>query len=182
MTIGRRPNALDRPALNHVQLVEQARLFADEVAAGHYPYVEYDAENRWHQRLYRDRHLDIWLISWLPTQGTQLHDHGGSSGAFTVLSGRLDEAVYRRDPSRDSLTEYRRPAGSAVGFGPRYVHDVRNLSDQPAVSVHAYSPPLTSMNFYDVEANGTLRRLATLATDDPEPDLNTESLRQSTAR
>ena len=67
-----------------------------------------------------------------------------------MLSGQLDEAVYRHDPATGSLTEYQRAAGTAVGFGPRYVHDVRNLSDAPAVSVHAYSPPLTSMNFYDV--------------------------------
>ena len=154
-----------------LELVEHARWFADEVGAGRYPYVQYDAANRWHQRLYRDPRFDIWLISWLPSQGTQLHDHGGSSGAFSVLSGELSEAVYRRDPSTGSLSEFQRSAGTAIGFGPRYVHDVRNLSDEPAVSVHAYSPPLTSMNFYDVHTDGSLSRLATLATDDPEPDL-----------
>jgi Cysteine dioxygenase type I len=108
----------------------------------------------------------------MPTQGTQLHDHGGSAGAFEVLSGQLNEAVYRHDPDRGSLTEFQRSDGTAFGFGPRYVHDVRNLSDQPAVSVHAYSPPLTSMNFYDVNGDGSLSRLATVATDDPEPDVS----------
>jgi Cysteine dioxygenase type I len=168
-------HAAPRAALNAIELIDFARMFAAEVGAGQYPWVEYDAENRWHQRLYRDQRLDIWLISWLPSQGTQLHDHGGSSGAFAVLSGELDEAVYRRDPATGSLTDHRRSAGSAVGFGPRYVHDVRNRSDEPAVSVHAYSPPLSSMNFYDVGDDGHLVRLLTLATDDPEPDV-TEQL------
>jgi predicted metal-dependent enzyme (double-stranded beta helix superfamily) len=163
---------LARPPLNLVQLVEQARQFGDEVAAGHYPYVQYDSENRWHQRLYRDLRLDIWLISWMPTQGTELHDHGGSSGAFAVITGELSEAVYQRTPANGSLTEYQRSSGTAVGFGPRYVHDVRNLSDAPAVSVHAYSPPLSRMNFYDVDASGRLEHLATLATDEPEPDFH----------
>jgi predicted metal-dependent enzyme (double-stranded beta helix superfamily) len=167
-----RLKVLDRPALNPVQLVEHARLYAAEVTAGHYPYIKFDTEQRWHQRLYRDSHLDIWLISWLPTQGTQLHDHGGSSGAFAILSGQLNEAVYRNNPGHDSLTEYVRPAGAAFGFGPRYVHDVRNLSDQPAVTVHAYSPALTTMNFYDVGDSGELQWEATLATDDPEPELS----------
>jgi predicted metal-dependent enzyme (double-stranded beta helix superfamily) len=166
------PLAPHRRPLTPIQLVEHVRWFGDEVRAGRYPYVRYDAQNRWHQRLYLDPRLDIWLISWLPSQGTQLHDHGGSAGAFEVLDGRLDEAVYRRDPARGSLTDYQRSAGTAIGFGPRYVHDVRNLGDQPAVSVHAYSPPLTSMNFYDVNADGSLDRLATVATDDPEPDLS----------
>jgi len=48
------------------------------------------------------------------------------------------------------------------------VHDVRNLSDAPAISVHAYSAPLTSMTLYDVH-KGELEKLAMLVTDNPEP-------------
>ncbi|HEX2903794.1 MAG TPA: cysteine dioxygenase family protein [Jatrophihabitans sp.] len=153
--------------LDPVQLVEFTRFIAAEVRGGRYPYVRYDAEQRWHQRLYRDRRVDVWLISWLPAQGTQLHDHGGSSGAFTVLDGALTEAVYR--PGSRDLVEVARPAGDSVGFGAHYVHDVRNLSERPAVSVHAYSAPLTSMNFYDLDGGAGLSRLLTVATDDPEP-------------
>jgi len=162
----RRPAAPSGLFLDPVQLVDYTRFVADEVLAGRYPYVRFDPDERWHQRLYRDRRVDVWLISWLPSQGTQLHDHGGSSGAFTVLSGQLSEAVYRPD---GRLLDRVRPGGQSVGFGASYVHDVRNLSDAPAVSVHAYSAPLTTMNFYDVEADGSLSRLLTLNTDDPEP-------------
>lgn len=147
-----------------LQLIEFARFFADEVTAGRYPYVDFDPDERWHQRIYRDRRMDVWLISWLPTQGTELHDHGGSSGSFTVLSGALTEAVVEAGRARD----VRRTAGESVGFGARYVHDVRNVDDTPAVSVHAYSPPLTSMTYYDL-TGGRLAPIRTLATDDPEP-------------
>jgi hypothetical protein len=165
----RRPSAL---SLNPIELVDYTRFLADEVGAGRYPYVDYDESERWHQRLYCDRRVNVWLVSWLPSQGTQLHDHGGSSGAFTVLSGELSEAIYR--PGRTNghaLRDHQRSAGASVGFGTHYVHDVRNLGSAPAVSVHAYSPPLTTMNFYDVDEVGRLQRLATLATDDPEPAL-----------
>jgi predicted metal-dependent enzyme (double-stranded beta helix superfamily) len=152
--------------------VDYTRFVADEVSAGRYPFVEYDADERWHQRLYRDQRVDLWLISWLPAQGTQLHDHGGSSGAFTVLSGELSEAIYQPTlRGGESLPEHRRTTRASVGFGRRYVHDVRNLSDAPAVSVHAYSPPLTRMTFYDVDDAGRLQTLASLATDDPEPSI-----------
>ena len=149
-----------------LQLIELTRFFADEVRGGRYPYVDFDADVRWHQRLYRDRRLDVWLISWLPEQGTELHDHGGSSGSFTVLSGTLTEAVVAGGRTGDR----RRLAGESVGFGPRYVHDVRNVDETPAVSVHAYSPPLTSMTYYDL-AGGRLAPIRTLATHDPEPGL-----------
>jgi hypothetical protein len=152
-----------------LQLIEFTRFYADEVAGGRYPYVDFDPAQRWHQRLYRDRRIDVWLISWLPTQGTELHDHGGSSGAFTVLSGTLTESVVAGGSRQDRS----RPAGESVGFGARYVHDVRNAGTAPAVSVHAYSAPLTSMTYYDLE-DGRLVPIRTLATDDPEPQFSVE--------
>ena len=155
-----------------LQLIDFTRFYADEVSQGAYPFIDFDPDERWHQRIYRDRRIDVWLISWLPTQGTQLHDHGGSSGSFTVLSGELTEAV----PSLPVVRDWVRAAGESVGFGSRYVHDVRNLSSEPAISVHAYSPPLTSMTYYDVDG-GELVPIRSLATDDPEPavDVRTAS-------
>ena len=44
-----------------------------------------------------------------------------------------------------------------------------------AVSVHAYSPPLSSMRFYDVD-NGQLTTLAHVWTDDPEEPAPFESV------
>ena len=69
-----------------------------------------------------------------------------------------------------TIREQARPSGESVGFGPRYVHDVRNTSTAPAVSVHAYSAPLTSMTYYDLE-DGQLTAIKSIATEDPEPDL-----------
>jgi hypothetical protein len=156
-------------SLSPVELIEFTRFVADEVRSGKYPFIDFNAETRWHQRIYRDHAIDTWLISWLPTQGTQLHDHGGSAGAFTVVSGELAEAVYvETGTGTGELREHCRPAGSSIGFDAAYVHDVRNLGVAPAVSVHSYSRPLTSMTYYDFE-NGALTRLAVLATEDPEP-------------
>jgi quercetin dioxygenase-like cupin family protein len=150
--------------LNPLELVDLTRFYAGEVEAGQYPFVDFDPSHRWHQRIYRDPRVDVWLISWLPEQGTQLHDHGGSSGAFTVLSGRLTEAVF----SAGVLREFTHLGGTSVGFGAHYVHDVRNIGDESAVSVHAYSTPLTSMNYYDLDGV-RLVPVATVQTDDPEP-------------
>jgi rhodanese-related sulfurtransferase len=160
-----------RPALSTAQLADFSRFFADEVRSGAYNWA-FDAENRWHRRIYRDDRVDIWLISWLPTQGTQLHDHGGSSGAFTVLSGTLNEVQAAGPAHAPRLGERERSADETVTFGPRYIHDVRNTSDAPAVSVHAYSPPLTLMRYYDLAFDGSLEQIAALATDDPEQPLD----------
>lgn len=161
----------DRAApLDPLQLVEYTRFLAEEIRANRYPYVEFDPDVRWHRRLYRDPRVDVWLIGWSTSQGTELHDHGGSAGAFTVVSGRLDEARYIASGRQaGTLVSRRLAAGRSVGFDHRYVHDVRNLEADNAVSVHAYSPPLTAMSYYEVEPAG-LRRIATTLTEDPEPD------------
>lgn len=149
------------------ELVAFTQFLAHEIRAGAHV-VDFDPDRRWHRRLYRDGRVDVWLISWLPEQGTALHDHGGSAGAFTVVEGKLSEAVlvgHRAGAGR--LRERRHVTGATVGFDGRRVHDVRNLDTHPAVSVHAYSPPLTSMTFYDLE-EGKLVPFAALDTDDPE--------------
>jgi hypothetical protein len=45
-------------------------------------------------------------------------------------------------------------AGQSWAFGVDYVHDVRNASGAPAVSVHVYSPPLSTMRRYEQTGEG----------------------------
>ncbi|NRQ49494.1 cysteine dioxygenase family protein [Aeromicrobium sp. YC3-14] len=171
------PMSARRPTVAPLSLADLAALtstVADEVRAGLHE-VHADAQSRWHVRLRCDDQVDVWLISWTEDQGTQLHDHGGSSGAFTVVSGELSEAVWT--PGAEVLAESPRSAGDSVVFGEHYVHDVRNVQGRTAVSVHAYSPPLSQMNYYDVDGH-QLTRLASVWTDDPEapaPDLRAAS-------
>ncbi|MBO2450878.1 cysteine dioxygenase family protein [Actinomadura barringtoniae] len=111
--------------------------------------VRLSPEGRWYERLHRDEDHEIWLISWLPGQATGLHDHGGSRGAFAVALGDLEE--------RDLASTRRLTTGQTRSFGPEYVHEVRNVSNAPAVSVHVYSPPLSVMNRYDLNESGLVR-------------------------
>ena len=102
--------------------------------------VEYRARSRWTHLLPTDEaaavldpdlHADladaqVWLLSWLPEQGTPLHDHGTSAGAFSVVRGILTERVVAAGRTgvherTDELT-----AGRVRHFGPHYVHQVTN--------------------------------------------------------
>jgi Cysteine dioxygenase type I len=110
--------------------------------------VRYDPSRRWYHCLSRDAACEVWLLSWLPGQSTGFHDHGTSAGAFAVARGTLHERVAPAGlPDRRVRLV---PAGAVRSFGAAYVHDVSNESAEPAISVHAYSPPLSSMRRYDV--------------------------------
>jgi predicted metal-dependent enzyme (double-stranded beta helix superfamily) len=115
--------------------------------------VRLDPEGRWYERIHMTDDLEVWLISWLPGQSTGFHDHGVSAGAFGVVWGELDESVASRRGAKARAT--RVTAGVVRAFGPHYVHDVQNSSTgSVAVSVHAYSPPLSSMTRYNVTSGG----------------------------
>lgn len=105
--------------------------------------VRFRVDQRWYRRLYLDPDYDVWVISWMPGQSTGFHDHGTSSGAFIVTTGTLEEQQIG-EPTRVVN------AGGLRAFGPDYSHDVRNASGAPAISIHAYSPPLTEMNEYEL--------------------------------
>jgi rhodanese-related sulfurtransferase len=108
-------------------------------------------EHRWYERLYQGPDHDIWVISWMPGQSTGFHDHGDSAGAFVLATGVLEE----HRPGKEPLVIY---PGQPRSFDSDYAHDVRNVSVAPAVSIHAYSPPLTDMNEYEFDGNQLVPR------------------------
>ena len=141
-------------------LTDLTRTVAAEVRAGVHEVVV-DPERRWYRLLRSDPYVDIWLISWATEQVAELHDHAGSLGALTVVSGGLVE--HRWTGTR--LQERALVAGRSAAFPLGHVHDVGNTAPTAAVSVHAYSPPLTAMSYYAVEPEGQLRRTRTVLTE-----------------
>jgi predicted metal-dependent enzyme (double-stranded beta helix superfamily) len=126
--------------------------------------VMFSTDERWFSRLELTEDYEIWLLSWLPGQHTGLHDHGEAAGAFAVAQGELQETLARAG-SRE-LRHRQAFEGTVRSFGQRHLHDVANVSAAPAVSVHAYSPPLTAMRRYEMTPSG----LALVRTDHAELD------------
>src|SRR4051794_37192884 len=77
---------------------------------------------------------DAWLIGWEPGSGLPEHDHGSSFRVFCVLQGSL---VERGNHDPRVLT-----GGDRATVEPWSRHEVWNAENEPAVSLHVYSPPL----------------------------------------
>lgn len=159
------PTRLRLPDLMHT-----TDSFADAVLCGRFDHLlpagGWPTDRRWFTRLHTDDDLDVWLISWVRGHTTELHDHGGSLGALTVLSGALRE--HRWDSVR--LRSRHLEAGDQAAFPLGWVHDVDCASGgrTETLSVHAYSPPLTAMSYYEVTGQQRLRRTRTELTGQPE--------------
>ncbi|MFJ8233200.1 cysteine dioxygenase [Streptomyces sp. NPDC094448] len=79
--------------------------------------VEYDATSRWYHRIRTGPGYEVWLLSWVPGQGTGAHDHGPSSGVLTVLRGRLTERTERLTDAPSAPPAARTAPGARTGSG-----------------------------------------------------------------
>lgn len=117
------------------------------VAADHATWsalVEYDATSRWYRRLRTGPGYELWLLSWVPGQGSGRHDHGRSGGLLTVLDGELTEHTPGARPGTADRSRVLRPGGLRV-LPAGHVHEIVNHTLAPAVSLHLYHPGLTEM-------------------------------------
>jgi hypothetical protein len=117
--------------------------------------VTLDPDSRRFEQLWRDEHVDVWVISWMRGHDTGFHDHDVSCGAVAVVAGEIvEERLVLGGPPHRRLHR----AGAVFDFDASHVHRMSQDSHAPAVSIHAYSPPLWRMGTYAVAADGTLRR------------------------
>lgn len=153
-----------RRALSLADLTELVRTVAADEALWRPRLIIPDGVERWWTRLWGHGPVDVWLLSWLPGQSTDLHDHGESAAAFAVVQGELTEL---RPEHRGAVASYRRTPGAVTWVAPGVVHDVHGAGTEPAVSIHAYSPRLERMTYYDVVG----RALRTVQTSEPDEEL-----------
>ena len=117
------------------------------------PLVRYDATTRWYHRLRTGPGYEVWLLSWVPGQGSGRHDHGRVLRCADRPGRRADRA--HRARARRTLA-----AGAQRVFAPGYVHEVVNDALAPAVSLHVYFPGLTEMPMHPSHGHGRRRRAA----------------------
>jgi hypothetical protein len=140
------PHLLQTPREHPATVAEFAglarRIAADRTQWEHL--VRYDATTRWYHRLRTGPGYEVWLLSWVPGQGSGLHDHGRSSGVLSVLDGTLTEHTRQGTRALDG--------GAQRVFAPGYVHEVVNDTLRPAVSLHLYFPGLTEMPMHSAHS------------------------------
>ena len=73
------------------RLADQADLWS--------PLIKFDPVSRYYARLAAEATFEAWLLTWVPGQGTDWHDHGGSAGPSWSCPGRSPKNT-RRWPQR----------------------------------------------------------------------------------
>jgi predicted metal-dependent enzyme (double-stranded beta helix superfamily) len=115
---------------------------------------------RTYAQLVLDEHVEVWLICWNDGNDTGFHDHDASHGAVGVAAGEVREEtlVLGGQPVVREVV-----AGGVFSFDATDIHRVLHAGNEPAVTLHLYSPPLGRMGSYEVLADGRLARRPVLA-------------------
>lgn len=117
--------------------------------------VRHADDLRVYEQIWDDPQVNAWLICWSEDQDTGFHDHDESTAAIAVVSGEVRE---------DRLCVGPPPVSRVIGPGatftvpPVAIHRVLHSGRQPAVTIHAYSPPLVRSGAYRLGSQGELER------------------------
>lgn len=136
---------------------DELERFADALAAApeRWRHLVRHDDTRVYEQIWDDEDVNAWLICWSEDSDTGFHDHDDSAAGITVVSGsvREDRLALGGPPRSREMS-----AGITFTVPPTAIHRVLHAGDGPAVTVHAYSPPLRRMGAYRVGANGELER------------------------
>jgi len=119
--------------------------------------VRHSSDTRVHEQIWGDEQIDAWLICWSEDHDTGYHDHDLSAAAIAVVSGKVREDRLRLSAPASTRVAN---AGEIFTVPPEAIHRVLHAGSGPAVTIHAYSPPLTRMGAYRTGADGTLQRVS----------------------
>jgi hypothetical protein len=131
--------------------------------------VHHKPDRRTYAEVTREPQLGVWVICWMDDHDTGFHDHDISAGAVAVVEGRLREERLAIGGG-PRIAEY--GPGEAFDFAASDIHRMWHAGGGPAVSLHAYSPPLWRMGAYAIEPSGVLTRTSISYAEElrpPEP-------------
>jgi mannose-6-phosphate isomerase-like protein (cupin superfamily) len=119
--------------------------------------VRHSGDARVYEQIWDGEDVNAWVICWSEDQDTGFHDHDDSAAAILVMEGHVREERLRVGAA---------PVGREIGPGraffvpPTAIHRVLHAGDVPAVTIHAYSPPLRRTGAYRIGPDGELERAA----------------------
>lgn len=119
--------------------------------------VRHARHARVYEQVWDTENVNAWLICWSEDQDTGFHDHDDSAAAIFVIEGHVREERLRLGGGPEARVVGR---GEMLLVPPTAIHRVLHAGHGPAVTIHAYSPPLRRIGSYRIGPDRQLERAA----------------------
>ena len=111
-------------------------------------FVNYQKINEFQKNLvHRDLDFEIFLINWPIDYQSKIHNHSENGCLLKVLKGNLLENIYHPNlellDSKKRYTHQISYLDDSIGY-----HNVQNIDTTNSVSMHIYSPPYHSTQYF----------------------------------
>ncbi|MEM9702722.1 MAG: cysteine dioxygenase family protein, partial [Planctomycetota bacterium] len=129
------------PALRLKRLIVDAGVTAEDLA----PWADFDcpdADSYGRKLVYDGGHFEIMAMSWRPGDCSAVHDHGYTEWGAVQVFGPAEHAVFAVTPeSVTNVSRTAQPPGRVMVVDHEMVHQMKNPTDEPFLSLHIYGCP-----------------------------------------
>jgi mannose-6-phosphate isomerase-like protein (cupin superfamily) len=134
-------------------------------------FVSHSGHGRVYEQIWDAGDVNAWVICWSEGQNTGFHDHDDSAAAILVIEGQVQEDRLRLGAAPDTRVF---GPGAMLFVPPTAIHRVLHTGSIPAVTIHAYAPPLRRTGAYRIGPGGVLERASLSGERElrAEPDLS----------
>jgi cysteine dioxygenase len=105
--------------------------------------------------IFENERFELILICWQSSQKTPIHDHGGEECWVKFIDGEFKETIYKsNEVSEVNIQKSTLLKAGDISYMIDFMgcHQLKNLSNQRALSLHLYAKPIRSCNIYDEQA------------------------------
>ena len=95
---------------------------------------------------------ELILLCWEKGQVTPIHDHGGEECWVKMIDGHMRETIYKKSVDGELnvvKSSETKPGDMAYMIDFMGFHQLENLSDGRAMSLHLYAKPIRKCNVYN---------------------------------
>lgn len=116
-------------------------------------YVSFSDEGYKRNVVHISSTCEVAVLCFKKGQITPIHDHGGSIGVTIVQQGTITEELFNKQPAGMIVPTFTRRfhTGELSYVNLTTIHRVSNTHTGGLVTINIYFPPLTLMNFYNLE-------------------------------
>ena len=96
---------------------------------------------------FQSPNFEVVVMNWKPNEQSNIHDHANSFGCVYSVSGKANNVLYNGNLGEIACVAL---VNNTIAEVPKGIyHAIENKSDDYAVSLHFYAPPMLGMKVID---------------------------------